>query len=114
MRDEGGVQALFDAILLAGTPFRRIIHPIARERLAEEATHHGARRSRLPIYAIATAAVLADLVAHDPSIIPRALQEVERRMERASSGERHELEEWAHLLTYYDSAPPPQSPGSSQ
>jgi hypothetical protein len=36
---------------------------------------------------------VADLVAHDPSIILRALQEVERRMERAFSGERHELEE---------------------
>lgn len=96
MRAEEGVPALLDAILLAGTP-PAAFHPIARERLAGQRriTGHGDHDA----HALATAAVLADLVAHDPSIIPRALQEVERRMERASSGERHELEEWAHLLT---------------
>lgn len=95
MRAEGGVPALIDAILLAGTP-PAAFHPIARERLARHRiTGHGDHDS----HALATAALLADLVAHDPSIIPRALQEVERRMERASPGERHELKEWAHLLS---------------
>ncbi len=96
MRAEGGVSALMGAILLAGTP-PAAFHPIARERLARQhrITGHGDHDAQ----ALATAAALADLVAKDPSIIPRALQELERQMQRASSGERRELKEWAHILS---------------
>lgn len=43
--------------------------------------------------------MLAEFVAQDPGTLGRALCEVERRMERASPGALHELEEWAHLLS---------------
>jgi DNA-binding transcriptional ArsR family regulator len=95
-RADDSVPALLEAILLAGTP-PAAFHPTARERLKRQRriAEHGDHDA----YALATAGLLSNLVTQDPGVIGRALREVERRMERASPGERHELEEWAHLLS---------------
>ncbi len=82
-RDEGGVESLLDAILLAGTP-PAAFHPIARERLARQSriTGHGDHDA----HALATASVLADLVAtgHEmPVILSKAKDLCDRRADRS-------------------------------
>ncbi|HET7550086.1 MAG TPA: winged helix-turn-helix domain-containing protein [Gemmatimonadaceae bacterium] len=94
-RSREKVPELLNAILLAGTP-PAAFHPVVRERFAGEdrIQSHGDHDAR----ALAIARTFANHVARDPGILQRALKQVEHRLERASPGERHELEEWAHLL----------------
>lgn len=46
------------------------------------------------------AAVIADYLPKDPTIIDRALGYIEARLERASGREAHALKEWRNLLTH--------------
>lgn len=95
MRSGGGVGALRDAVLLAGSP-PAAFHPATRAQSAKRrpvATH-----GDLDAQAVALGAALAKFIRRDPGLIERARLDVERRMRRASPRERHELDEWAQLL----------------
>lgn len=96
LRDDDHARALLDVILLGGTP-PAAFHPGARQWLTEG--RRGVRRHRdHDQTALETARALAALIAEDPGSVTRILEHIERRLARASSGERHELMEWAQLF----------------
>ncbi|MGH7564597.1 MAG: hypothetical protein ACREK5_09275 [Gemmatimonadota bacterium] len=47
---------------------------------------------------LALGRAIADRLSQDPSLIERAREYIERRLKRASSGEKKELHEWKRLL----------------
>ena len=60
-------------------------------RPGQNGTHPDSRLLRL-------AAAIAQKLAHDPALVDKALMSIRRRLQKASAGERHELEEWQQLL----------------
>ncbi len=50
--------------------------------------------------ALALAGAIADRIAGDPELIPRAATYLRRRMERASAQEQRELNEWLEILEH--------------
>jgi hypothetical protein len=61
----------------------------------------GARNKRhehLDLRSRELARLIADRIAHDPSIVEDAKRYIERRLLSASQGERLELEEWQQVL----------------
>jgi hypothetical protein len=56
------------------------------------------RHADLDARALGIARAIARRLRHDPTLTKRALRFVEQRMAGASPQERHELDEWAHIL----------------
>ena len=50
--------------------------------------------------ALVFASAVADRIARDPELIPRAVRYLRRRMERASAQELHDLNEWLDVLEH--------------
>ena len=73
------------------TPTRR---PPRRASRPPRATRHADREAR----SLALAALLAERVRHDPSLVEEARRYLARRIPRASPGERLELTEWRRIL----------------
>jgi len=71
---------------------------------ARRPTRRAARAPRSPRHAdlearsLAVAALLAEHLRRDPSLVEEARRYLERRIPRASPGERLELEEWQRIL----------------
>jgi len=72
----------------------RTRRPTRRASRAPLATRHADRETR----SLAVAALLAEHLRRDPSLVEEARRHLERRIPRASPGERLELEEWQRIL----------------
>ena len=68
--------------------------PARRASRAPRATRHADHEAR----SLAVAALLAEHLRRDPSLVEEAQRYLERRIPRASPGERLDLEEWRRVL----------------
>lgn len=82
---------LLGAPPLEHAPTRR---PARRASRAGRATRHADREAE----SLAVAALLAERLRRDPSLVEDARRYLERRITRASPGEHLELEEWQRVL----------------
>jgi len=88
---------LASALPLLGPPpldIARTRRPARGASRAPRATLHADLEGR----SLAVAAILAEHLRRDPSLVEEARRHLERRIPRASPGERLELEEWQRIL----------------
>lgn len=85
---------LEDVVILSGPP-PLSLYPSAG---AEPGTGKSGKHAEHDQRNLALAQAIADRLTEDPTLVERAREYIQRRSRLASTGERHELEEWTRLL----------------
>jgi hypothetical protein len=89
-------EELNGAILLVAPHPLQLLH--SRQATRDAANGHS--HTLMDRRALALAGAIADRIAGDPELIPRAVSHLRRRMERASAQEQRELNEWLAVLEH--------------
>ena len=97
-RDSGAWNArLRTAHSVAGLPPNAYLRrPVSGKH--EDVKHRITSHRDLDVEGLAIARAIAHRLQKDPTLIARAREFIGRRLHQASAHERHELEEWRHLL----------------
>ena len=93
---EAEQQQVIDAMSLVG-PAPSVFAEMSKQRKSAGRTR-GRRHSDLDARGLAFGSAIAAAIQEDPALIERARAWIDKRTEKASAGERRELEEWQRLL----------------
>lgn len=92
---KGREDGLSDVVLLDGVPPTTLVGAAKRGKVVSPARSHARQDQQARRLALAVATKLR----WDPGLLTDMERHVERRMKKASAGERRELQEWSRLLS---------------